>query len=274
MRRRRVRPGRAARLRRDRGSGPGRPRGRPPAGLFLVDPLANIVHVGVGVLLAAGASRGDAAAARVNTLVGGVYLVLGVRRPVNPEQRPERPRAERRRQPAALRQRGAAARGRAGRRPGGHPQRPGLRPVAGGRSGQAEVGERVGGPVVQAGRAHRVPGPAVHDDRDPDDGRRRPRGAPRRRPARTRRWSRCPRPRAPAGPATSGPSIRRCSPCALPSLRTTKASTGRPARRPRAASRRRPGRRRGSARRPRRTPSRRSAPAAPARPAAPPRGAG
>ena len=36
------------------------------------------MHVGVGVLLAAGASRGDAAAARVNTLVGGVYLVLGV----------------------------------------------------------------------------------------------------------------------------------------------------------------------------------------------------
>lgn len=47
-------------------------------GIFLVNPLANIVHVLVGVLLAAGASRGDAAAGRVNTLVGGVYLLLGV----------------------------------------------------------------------------------------------------------------------------------------------------------------------------------------------------
>jgi hypothetical protein len=47
-------------------------------GIFMVNPLHNVVHLLVGALLLAGAAGGDLAATRVNTLVGGVYLAVGV----------------------------------------------------------------------------------------------------------------------------------------------------------------------------------------------------
>jgi Domain of unknown function (DUF4383) len=47
-------------------------------GIFMVNPLHNVVHLLVGALLLAGAAGGEAAASRVNTLVGGVYLAVGV----------------------------------------------------------------------------------------------------------------------------------------------------------------------------------------------------
>lgn len=47
-------------------------------GLFMVNPLHNVVHLLVAALLIGGAARGEAVAARMNTLVGGVYLLLGV----------------------------------------------------------------------------------------------------------------------------------------------------------------------------------------------------
>jgi hypothetical protein len=47
-------------------------------GLFMVNPLHNVAHLLIGALLVAGAVRGEALASRVNTLVGGVYLLLGV----------------------------------------------------------------------------------------------------------------------------------------------------------------------------------------------------
>ena len=48
-------------------------------GLFMVNPLHNIAHLLIGALLLAAALRGgEAAASRMNTLVGGLYLVLGV----------------------------------------------------------------------------------------------------------------------------------------------------------------------------------------------------
>lgn len=45
---------------------------------FDVNPLHNIVHLLVGVLLLAGAWRGVATAKGVNMLVGAVYLIVGV----------------------------------------------------------------------------------------------------------------------------------------------------------------------------------------------------
>jgi hypothetical protein len=45
---------------------------------FELNPLHNIVHLLVGALLVLGATRGAASAKAVNTLVGGVYLLVGV----------------------------------------------------------------------------------------------------------------------------------------------------------------------------------------------------
>jgi hypothetical protein len=47
-------------------------------GLFMVNPLHNIAHLLIGALLVAAATRGEALSARTNTLVGGVYLLLGI----------------------------------------------------------------------------------------------------------------------------------------------------------------------------------------------------
>jgi hypothetical protein len=45
---------------------------------FEVNPLHNIVHLGVGAALALAGWRGPGLAKAVNTLVGGVYLLVGV----------------------------------------------------------------------------------------------------------------------------------------------------------------------------------------------------
>ena len=45
---------------------------------FEVNPLANIVHLGVGALLLFSALKGIAAAKGANVLVGTVYLLLGI----------------------------------------------------------------------------------------------------------------------------------------------------------------------------------------------------
>lgn len=45
---------------------------------FDVNPLHNVAHLLVGVLLVLGASRGLATSRGVNTLVGAVYALLGV----------------------------------------------------------------------------------------------------------------------------------------------------------------------------------------------------
>jgi hypothetical protein len=45
---------------------------------FELNPLHNIVHIGVGALLALAAWRGAKLATTANTLVGGVYLAVGV----------------------------------------------------------------------------------------------------------------------------------------------------------------------------------------------------
>jgi len=47
-------------------------------GLFEVNALHNVVHLAVGALLLAGFAGGERLASRVNTLVGGVYLLVGV----------------------------------------------------------------------------------------------------------------------------------------------------------------------------------------------------
>jgi Domain of unknown function (DUF4383) len=47
-------------------------------GLFMVNPLHNIAHILIGALLLFAATRGEAVASRVDTIVGGVYLLLGV----------------------------------------------------------------------------------------------------------------------------------------------------------------------------------------------------
>jgi hypothetical protein len=49
-----------------------------PLILFEVNPLHNIVHLLVGALLLGGALRGPRVAKGVNTLVGGVYLLVGL----------------------------------------------------------------------------------------------------------------------------------------------------------------------------------------------------
>ncbi|MBA0127119.1 DUF4383 domain-containing protein [Haloechinothrix sp. YIM 98757] len=46
--------------------------------IFEVNPLHNLVHVGVGALLGLAAWRGARYAAGVNGLVGGIYLLVGV----------------------------------------------------------------------------------------------------------------------------------------------------------------------------------------------------
>lgn len=45
---------------------------------FELNPLHNIVHVAVGLLLAAAAYKGVKPSAGTNALVGGVYLLVGV----------------------------------------------------------------------------------------------------------------------------------------------------------------------------------------------------
>jgi hypothetical protein len=47
-------------------------------GIFMVNPMHNVVHLLVGALLLAGVAGGELASVRVNTLVGGVYLAVGV----------------------------------------------------------------------------------------------------------------------------------------------------------------------------------------------------
>jgi hypothetical protein len=47
-------------------------------GLFMVNPLHNLVHIAIGLLLAGAAWTGTRAAKAVNTTVGAVYLVVGV----------------------------------------------------------------------------------------------------------------------------------------------------------------------------------------------------
>lgn len=46
--------------------------------IFELNPLHNIVHVAIGLLLGFAAYKGTAAASAANTLVGGVYLLVGV----------------------------------------------------------------------------------------------------------------------------------------------------------------------------------------------------
>lgn len=47
--------------------------------LFLeLNPLHNVVHIAIGLLLGFAAYRGAATAVAANTLVGGVYLAVGV----------------------------------------------------------------------------------------------------------------------------------------------------------------------------------------------------
>lgn len=47
-------------------------------GLFEINPLHNIVHLGVGALLLFGALKGTPTSRKVNILVGVVYLLVGV----------------------------------------------------------------------------------------------------------------------------------------------------------------------------------------------------
>jgi Domain of unknown function (DUF4383) len=47
-------------------------------GVFMVNPLHNIAHLLIGALLVLAATRGEVLSSRVNTLVGGVYLLLGL----------------------------------------------------------------------------------------------------------------------------------------------------------------------------------------------------
>lgn len=44
---------------------------------FAVNPLHNLVHIAVGVLLAAAAYRGVRSSSAINILVGAVYLLVG-----------------------------------------------------------------------------------------------------------------------------------------------------------------------------------------------------
>lgn len=47
-------------------------------GLFMLNPLHNVVHLAVGALLFGAARGGERTAGAVNTLVGAVYLLVGV----------------------------------------------------------------------------------------------------------------------------------------------------------------------------------------------------
>lgn len=47
-------------------------------GIFMLNPLHNIVHLAVGALLMLGATKGALAARAVNSTVGAVYLLVGV----------------------------------------------------------------------------------------------------------------------------------------------------------------------------------------------------
>jgi hypothetical protein len=46
--------------------------------IFELNPLHNVVHIAIGLLLGLAAYKGTAAAAAANSLVGGVYLLVGV----------------------------------------------------------------------------------------------------------------------------------------------------------------------------------------------------
>ncbi|HEV2781042.1 MAG TPA: DUF4383 domain-containing protein [Actinophytocola sp.] len=46
--------------------------------IFELNPLHNIVHIAIGLLLGFAAYRGAAAASVANSLVGGVYLLVGI----------------------------------------------------------------------------------------------------------------------------------------------------------------------------------------------------
>jgi hypothetical protein len=46
-------------------------------GTFQVNPLHSVVHVVLGALLVSGARAGGRAAALVNLVVGGIYLIMG-----------------------------------------------------------------------------------------------------------------------------------------------------------------------------------------------------
>jgi hypothetical protein len=46
--------------------------------IFGLNPLHNLVHIAIGLLFLAGAALGERPAARVNALVGAVYLLVGV----------------------------------------------------------------------------------------------------------------------------------------------------------------------------------------------------
>jgi len=47
-------------------------------GIFMVNPLHNLVHIAIGLLLAGAAWMGTRAAKGVNATVGAVYLLVGV----------------------------------------------------------------------------------------------------------------------------------------------------------------------------------------------------
>jgi hypothetical protein len=46
--------------------------------IFEINPLHNVVHIAVGLALGLAAYRGRTASAAANSLVGGVYLLVGV----------------------------------------------------------------------------------------------------------------------------------------------------------------------------------------------------
>ena len=60
------------------GTGVADPEGGKILGLFEVNVLHNVVHLAIGALLVLGARRGPRPARGVNTLVGAVYLLVGV----------------------------------------------------------------------------------------------------------------------------------------------------------------------------------------------------
>lgn len=49
-----------------------------PLIIFNLNPLHNLVHIAVGLLFLGGAAAGEMWSARVNTLVGAVYLLVGI----------------------------------------------------------------------------------------------------------------------------------------------------------------------------------------------------
>jgi hypothetical protein len=49
-----------------------------PLIIFNLNPLHNVVHIALGILFLAGALAGETWAARVNTLIGAGYLLVGI----------------------------------------------------------------------------------------------------------------------------------------------------------------------------------------------------